>query len=106
MDNADDLFDQLLAIAAVAHARGQHELAYHVLAAALHAAIGDDDDEEAAEVVDRARATRDVLQQRAPAHRLVTPGPGGQSPYDQLITQAGKASIRMRTSRPDDPMVH
>ena len=66
------LYERLLALSREAHARGQHESAYHALTAAMHAA--DDAGDIAALVTIRREAEAQItaIDRDAPEHRLST----------------------------------
>ena len=64
------LFEQLLAASRDAHARQQHEVAYHALTAAMHAADDAGDVSALAEVAREAEAQIAWIDRHAPTHRL------------------------------------
>jgi hypothetical protein len=81
------LFDRLFALSREAHALGQHEVAYHALTAAMHAA-----DAAALERVGReAEAQIAAIDRTEPAHRLSTRSAshhGHPGVYVMLVRQA------------------
>jgi hypothetical protein len=85
------LFDRLFALSREAHALGQHEVAYHALTAAMHAA-DDAADAAALERVGReAEAQIAAIDRTEPAHRLSTRSAshhGHPGVYVMLVRQA------------------
>lgn len=70
------LHAQLVAISRAAHAAGQHEVAYHSLMAALHAARDAEDVDGIAESVHEAREQIAWIDAHRPEHRLSTASAG------------------------------
>jgi hypothetical protein len=66
------LFEQLFAISRDAHARRQHEVAYHSLSAAMHAAEDAHDAQSLRTIVQEAQTQISWIDHNAPGHRLST----------------------------------
>jgi hypothetical protein len=69
---ARTLYDRLLGVSREAHGAGLHEVAYHALSAALHAAESAGDRGAVAAIAREAREQIDWIDANAPAHRLST----------------------------------
>lgn len=85
------LFDQLLSVSREAHAHGQHEVAYHALIAALHAAQDTAHLAGVRAVVTEARAQIEWIDRNAPGHRLSSESAGRHNHpgvYSMLSRQA------------------
>ena len=65
-------FDRLMTLSREAHEFGLHEVAYHSLCAAMHAAQTGNDPAGVARVADVAREQIDWINTHVPAHRLST----------------------------------
>lgn len=90
--NRSLLFDQLFAASRDAHANGQHEVAYHALIAAMHAAQDAKDVEGARAVAKEAQAQIEWIDRHAPGHRLSTESAARHNHpgvYVMLTRQAG-----------------
>jgi hypothetical protein len=100
---ARSLYDRLLALSREAHAAGHHEVAYHVLTAALHAAGDALEEERAVAVADEAVAHLSFLDAHAAGHALASPGaasrPGRVNLYQMLATQATAKATLIRAQR-------
>ena len=66
------LFDRLLVVSREAHQQGLHEVAYHALTAALHAAQSGGDMPGVETIAEEAREQIEWIDGHAPAHRLST----------------------------------
>jgi hypothetical protein len=75
----EQLFDELLALSRDAHAGRHHEVAYHALIAALHAAQDANDHAGMRVIVDEARAQIDWIDRHDPAQRLSTTSAAGRN---------------------------
>jgi hypothetical protein len=64
------LYDTLLELSRLAHARGEHEVAYYTLTSALHAARGLQDRAKLAEVQHEAEDQLAWIDEHAGGHRL------------------------------------
>jgi hypothetical protein len=101
-DGRPSLFSDLMAVSRAAHAAGRHEVAYHTLVAAMHAAAEDADAPALAQVVHEAEAQIARIDRETPSHRLSTASASGrQHPgvYAMLVRQA-LAHAEMISPRP------
>ena len=99
--SAPSLFDRLLVLSREAHARGQHEVAYHALTAAMHAADDARDVRALAELGREAESQIAWIDRNAREHRLSTTSAARhQHPgvYAMLARQIA-AHEEMRTPR-------
>jgi hypothetical protein len=71
--------EPLLAISREAHARGQHEVAYHALTSALHAAYDARDRGALSAVAQEAAGQIAWMDDHAPEHRLSTTSASGHN---------------------------
>lgn len=86
-----DLYEQLMAISEEAIASAHYETAYHALTAALHYAHDIGDEQRLAQVEQTAKAQQDLIDTRAPEHRmssLSTKKHHASNLYDMLARQA------------------
>jgi len=67
---ARTLYERLLSLSQEAHRAGLHEVAYHALSAAMHAAESAGDAGAVAAVAPEARRQIDWIDGHAPSHRL------------------------------------
>jgi hypothetical protein len=101
-----DCYDRLLDISREAVADGHHEVAYHALAAALHAAQDGGDRQRLLHVQATAMEYLTALDAASPGHRLSSTGrasrPNGPNLYAMLARQAGGQAdlVKMRLARP------
>jgi hypothetical protein len=102
----DDLFERLLLLSREAHAARLHEVAYHALTAAMHAAHSRHDESGLAAVEREANAQIAWIDEHAPAHRLSTASAGHHEHpgfYALLARQAATyAEMDRRNSMPTD----
>ena len=70
------LYDRLLALSREAHQSGLHEVAYHALQAAMHAAQGARDGAAVITIADEAREQIAWIDTHSPGHRLSTSSAG------------------------------
>jgi len=89
------LIDQLLRINAATYEAGRYEVAYHVLAAALHCAEELADVELATAVQQRAERQQADLDDVSPAHQLSTKGATGRG-TSPLFTSLGRTAHAAR----------
>lgn len=95
-------YEDLLRLSRAAHAARQHEVAYHALAAALHAADDGGDVHALAEVIREAEAQIGRIDRETPEHRLSTTSAGRHEHagvYAMLVRQA-HAHVAMHSHRP------
>ena len=88
----EDLYATLFRVSREAHALGQHEAAYHALAAAMHAANDARDPRALAAVQQEAAAQIAWIDHHVPHHRLSTTSAGARhnaGVYAMLQQQAG-----------------
>jgi hypothetical protein len=71
-ESARTLFDRLLTLSREAHESGLHEVAYHALTAAMHAAQIGRDSAGVATIADEAREQIKWIDTHVPEHRLST----------------------------------
>ena len=71
-----DFYERLLDVSRAAHGNGQHEVAYHALVAAMHAADDGADAARLREVEREAEAQIAWIDRHAPGHRLSTHSAG------------------------------
>ena len=93
------MFQQLLAINRNAHARASYEVAYHVLAAALHAANHDQDEAGVLTVKKLAEEQIEWIDAHDPTHALATASArerGHASVYAMLGKQADAMALMLR----------
>jgi len=93
------LVEELLRINAGAYEAGRYEVAYHVLAAALHCAEELSDLELATMVQQRAERQQAVLDGAVPAHQLSTTGAAGRGTnalFTSLARTAHAAATRIK----------
>ena len=93
------MFQQFLAISRDAHARASYEVAYHVLAAALHAANDDHDEAGVLRVKELAEAQIEWIDAHDPTHPLASASArerGHASVYAMLAQQANAMALMLR----------
>jgi hypothetical protein len=98
----DGLVQRLFSISQDAHARRQHEVAYHTLTAALHAAQNAHDVSGAKAVFREAREQIAWIDINAPEHRLSTNSAGRHNHpgvYAMLSRQAKAIAQMMEAGR-------
>ena len=88
---AASLYDRLFALSREAHVSGQHEVAYHALVAAMHAAEDAHDVAGVHNAMKEAQAQIAWVDQNNPDHRLSTKSAGRRNHrgvYAMLSSQA------------------
>ena len=90
-------FDRFMNLSREAHELGLHEVAYHALCAAMHAAQTGNDVAGVARVADEARDQIDWINTHVPAHRLST---ASASRHDHpgvyaMLERQAEAVVRM-----------
>jgi hypothetical protein len=96
------LYEQLMDINGEAFGRGLYEVAYHVLAAALHAALSVESEAFLASIEQRAREQRDWIDTYAADPPLSSPSAsshGHASAYTSLVKQI-QTRLRMQRHVP------
>jgi hypothetical protein len=99
----DDLFEQLLTISRQALAQGRYSTAYHALAAALHWALADEDDQRLLIVGKLSAEQLDWIDHHAPgyehsSHSAAHRG-NHSSIFKQLERQANTSALVIRQNR-------
>ncbi len=93
------VYQQLLAINSDAHEHASYEVAYHALAAALHAANGDHDEPGVLTVKKLAEEQIEWIDAHDSAHPLASASPrerGHASMYAMLAQQANAMAVMLR----------
>jgi hypothetical protein len=95
------LLRQLLYAHHAARQLGEHEVSFHLLSAASHAAERLADDETLARVAELSRGELAWLQQNQPDHRMASGAatPGHQSMFEQLAVTATAMRQRIAADR-------
>ena len=98
------MYTQLMAINALAFAKGQYEVAYHALVAALHCAHDLHDSNRVVAVQQRAAEQRHEIDERAPGHYQAGRPPEWRqrvSNYGELARQAQMVALLLDRQRYD-----
>jgi hypothetical protein len=98
-DEANDLYARLLAANADAMAVHLYEVAYHALAAALHAAEPLEDPERFDAVERLAGRQQELINHQAPDHRLATRSAGERGHAGLFPTLAAQARAKALMAR-------